>query len=74
MLLIKNDGHIAQCLISLNIATMTFYENFGYVWKIREKIEFFIFKKSIISNLVFIGQTLGLQHSNHSQRLFSILY
>ena len=64
----------AQCSISLNIATMTFYDNFGYVWKIRDRVEFFIFKKSIISNLVFRGQTLGLQHSNYSQRLFSIIW
>ena len=61
-----------QCSICLNIATMTFCENFGYVWKIREKMDFFILKKSIISILVFRGQTLSQQHSNHSQRLFSI--
>ena len=63
---------IAQCSFPLNIATMTFFEYFGYVWKIREKVEFFIFEKSLISNLVFRGQTSGLQYSNHSQRLFSI--
>ena len=61
----------AQCLFSLNIATMTFMEYFGYVWKLNEKMEIFISKKSMISQIVFRGQTLSLQHSNHSQRIFS---